>query len=103
MYLFIYFAKILVSSSFLEMPNTSKSDEAHIRDSQHISYFNSVLHLKIIKITSVWEAESGCKIFKKDKLDLVPRGRDSKLSLLSPRKKKIIFLQVEIVPLKPNL
>lgn len=70
------------------MPNTSKSDEAHIRDSQHSSYFNSVLHLKIIKITAGWEVESGFEAFKEDKLALVPWGRDSKLSLLSPRKKK---------------
>lgn len=34
------------------MTNTFKSDGAHIRDSQYSNYSNSVLHLKIIKITA---------------------------------------------------
>lgn len=86
------------------MPNTSKTFEAHIRDSQHSSYSNSVLHLKIIKITAGWEVESGCKVFKEKKLTSVPRGRVSKLSLLISRQKNIIvFLQVETMPLNPNI
>lgn len=86
------------------MPKTSKSDEAHVSDSQHGSYFNSVLRLKVFKLTAGWEVESGCKVFK-DKPSLEPYRRDSKLPLLNPRGKKItnFFLQVETVLLKPIL
>lgn len=83
----MYFAKILVSLSCLEMPNTSKSDEAHIRDSQHSSCFNSVLHLKIIKITADLEVDSGSRVFKEGLFSAW--GRDFKL--IRVQGKKIIF------------
>lgn len=46
----VFFTKRLFFTSLLRLTDTSKSDGAHVRDSLLSSYFNLVLHLKIIKI-----------------------------------------------------